>query len=171
MTPGARPTPALPPPFVPARRLSSGHLMTVFAWARSRTFPALPVPETRLIRVADDSEVLAHCYWQAARAGRPTLLALHGLEGSSEAHYMRGLADKAWRRGWNAVLLNQRNCGGTEALSPTLYHSGLTNDPRMVIGTLQREDRIGPVGLVGYSLGGNLTLKVAAEHAEHADVP
>ena len=49
---------------------------------------------------------------------------LHGLEGSSEAHYMRGLADKAFGRGFNVVRLNMRNCGGTEHLSRGLYHSG-----------------------------------------------
>ena len=120
-------------PFSPKRWLSSGHAMTVYAWARRREFPTLPGPEARLISVADDSKVLAHCYWQPQRAGRPTLLALHGLEGSSTSHYMLGLAELAVQRGWNAVLLNQRNCGGTEHLSPALYHSGLTGDPHAVL--------------------------------------
>ena len=53
-----------------------------------------------------------------SRDAQPALLALHGLEGSSEAHYMRGLADKALRAGFNVILLNQRNCGGTEHLGP-----------------------------------------------------
>ena len=79
---------------------------------------------------------------------------------------MRGLADKAFQAGWNAVLLNQRNCGGTEHLTPGLYHSGLTADPRTVIETLVRTDGLGRFGLVGYSLGGNLTLKLAGELAE-----
>lgn len=171
MTSLTAPTFALPAPFVPRPGLAHGHVMTVFAWARNRQFPALPTPEARLIRVADDTQVLAHCYWQPDRAGRPALLALHGLEGSSSAHYMRGLADKAFRRGWNAILLNQRNCGGTEALTPGLYHSGLTNDPRNVIRALVREDGIRAVGVVGYSLGGNLTLKIAAESGDHPDVP
>jgi len=160
-----------PSPFVPRRWLENGHAMTIFAWARARSFPALPVPETRLIRVSPDTQVLAHCYWQPERSRRPTLMALHGLEGSSEAHYMRGLADKAWRRGWNAVLLNQRNCGGTEKLTPGLYHSGLTDDPRAVIRALVADEHLGVFGLVGYSLGGNVTMKLAGELADHPDVP
>ena len=79
---------------------------------------------------------------------------------------MRGLADKAWRRGWNAVLLNQRNCGGTEQLTPGLYHSGLTADPRAVIRALADDDGSATFGVVGYSLGGNLTMKLAGELAD-----
>jgi predicted alpha/beta-fold hydrolase len=158
-------------PFVPRRWLANGHAMTVFAWARRRAFPQLPDPEARLIRVSDDTQVLAHCYWQADRASRGTLLALHGLEGSSDAHYMRGLAAKAWDRGWNAVLLNQRNCGGTEHLTPGLYHSGLTSDPRRVIECLARTDGLQSIGLVGYSLGGNLAVRLVGELGESSDLP
>jgi uncharacterized protein len=156
--------------FVPRRLLVHGHVMTVFAWAARREFPALPAPEARFIRVSSDTEVLAHCYWQDRREDRPTLLALHGLEGSSGVHYMRGLADKAYRRGWNAVLLNQRNCGGTEHLTPTLYHSGLTDDPREVIRALAASDGVRAFGIVGYSLGGNLAIKLAGELRHTPDV-
>ena len=159
------------PSFTPKRWLGNGHAMTLYAWARARMFPALPPPEPRRIRAAPDAQVLAHCYWQPDRAARPTLLALHGLEGSSQVHYMRGLADKAWRRGWNAVLLNQRNCGGTEALAPGLYHSGLTADPREVIRTLVETDRLRSIGIVGYSLGGNLALKLAGELGDSGALP
>ena len=119
-------------PFIPRRLLRNGHVMTLYAWAHRREFPRLPSPEARCFRVLDDTQVLAHCYFQLDRSSRPTLLGLHGLESSSDAHYMRGLADKAFARGWNAVLLNQRNCGGTEHLTPRLYHSGLTDDVRAV---------------------------------------
>jgi predicted alpha/beta-fold hydrolase len=154
-------------PFVPRAGLSNGHVMTVVAWARRRSFPSLPAPEARVIRVAEDTEVLAHCYWQPDRSACHTLLGLHGLEGSSGVHYMRGLADKAWRAGWNAVLLNQRNCGGTEHLTPGLYHSGLTEDPRTVIRSLAASDHLGRFGIVGYSLGGNLAVKLAGELPDH----
>ncbi len=160
-----------PPPFEARRWLGNGHAMTIYAWARPREFPALPEREGRLIQVSPDTKVLAHCYWQPDRANRPTLMALHGLEGSSDAHYMRGLADKAWRRGWNAVLLNQRNCGGTEHLTPGLYHSGLTDDPRAVIRALMATDGLRSFVVVGYSLGGNVTMKLAGELHAHPDLP
>lgn len=158
-------------PFTPGRGLTNGHVMTIAAWASRRAFPHLPPPEARLFRVSDDTEVLAHCYWQPRRAEHPLLLALHGLEGSSSVHYMRGLADEAWRRGWNAVLLNQRNCGGTEHLTPGLYHSGLTADPRAVIQSIVATDGIRDVGIVGYSLGGNLTMKLAGEIGTTGELP
>jgi uncharacterized protein len=151
-------------PYVPARRWRGGHRMTIYTWARRRPFPSLPVPTDRYFDVAERTRVLAHCYWQPAPARHPTLVGLHGLEGSSSAHYMRGLADKGFARGWNVVLLNQRNCGGTEALCDGLYHSGLTADPRYVIDELVTRDRLPAIAIVGYSLGGNLALKLAGEY-------
>jgi predicted alpha/beta-fold hydrolase len=112
--------------------------------------------------------VLAHCYWQPARAERPLVLALHGLEGSSTAHYMRGIADKAFARGFNVILLNQRNCGGTEQLAAGLYHSGLSEDADYVMRELGQTDGIREVVVAGYSLGGNLALKLAGDHGDTA---
>src|SRR5688500_19550903 len=102
--------------------------MTIYAWARRRAFPELPPAVERFFDVAADARVLAHCHWQPQPQAHPTLIALHGLEGSSEAHYMRGIAAKAWARGCNVVRLNQRNCGGTEHLSAGLYHSGRSEE-------------------------------------------
>jgi predicted alpha/beta-fold hydrolase len=144
-------------------RFTSGHVQTLYAWARRRTFPRLPDPDTRYFDVAEDARVLAHCHWHPRRTEHPTLLLLHGLEGSSQAHYIRGVSDKAWAAGWNVVRLNQRNCGGTEHLSRGLYHSGLTHDPLFVIRELIAVDGIGAIAMAGYSLGGNLTLKLAGE--------
>ncbi len=156
------------PDFVPARGLRNGHLMTIYSWGRPRRFPNLPEPSDRLFDVAENTRVLAHCYWQADRAEHPLLLALHGLEGSSTAHYMRGLGDKAFAAGLSVVLLNQRNCGGTEHLGPGLYHSGLTADAAHVIDELAVVDRIGAIAVAGYSLGGNLALKLAGDFGDGA---
>src|SRR5258705_13437385 len=76
-------------------RFTGGHKQTLYAWARRRHFPRLPAPVERFFDVASDARVLAH--WHAhPGAPKPTLLLLHGLEGSSMAHYMRGISDKAW---------------------------------------------------------------------------
>jgi predicted alpha/beta-fold hydrolase len=152
--------------FLPRRGLSNGHLMTVFAWARPRRFSLTAAPEERYFDTEADTRVLAHCYWQADRSRHPLLLALHGLEGSSSAHYMRGLADKAFVRGFNVILLNQRNCGGTEAICAGLYHSGLTADARHVIEEVTATDGIDRIVVAGYSLGGNLALKLAGDYGD-----
>jgi uncharacterized protein len=147
---------------------TGGHRQTLYAWARPRRFPMLPPPVSRHFNVAADACVLAHCHWQARPPAHPTLLLLHGLEGSSLAHYMSGISEKAWTAGWNIVRLNQRNCGNTEHLSRGLYHSGLTHDPLFVIRELIEVDRIRAVAVAGYSLGGNLALKLAGELAQDA---
>jgi len=151
--------------YVPKRGLRNGHLMTVYCWGKARTFPQLRPPAERYFDVEPGARVLAHCHWQPDAAARPALLALHGLEGSSSAHYMRGLAAKAFARGFNVILLNQRNCGGTEALSEGLYHSGLTTDAAHVISEIAAEG-IDRVVVAGYSLGGNLALKLAGDCAD-----
>jgi hypothetical protein len=145
-----------------------GHAQTLYAWAKPRRFPALPAPVPRLFPVAEDARVLAHCHWHQRPTEHPTLLLLHGLEGSSLAHYICGISDKAWAAGWNVVRLNQRNCGNTEHLSRGLYHSGLTGDPLFVLRELIEVDRVRALAVAGYSLGGNLTLKLAGEIGEAA---
>ena len=149
--------------FVAKRGLTNGHLMTVYCWGKRRAFSALPAPVVRYFDVEPGARVLAHCHWQGDVAAHPALIALHGLEGSSAAHYMRGIAAKAYAAGFNVVLLNQRNCGGTEALSEGLYHSGLTADAAHVITQLGR-DGIDRIVVAGYSLGGNLALKLAGDY-------
>ena len=81
---------------------------------------------------------------------------------------MRGMADKAWAAGWNVVRLNQRNCGGTEALSRGLYHSGLTHDPLFVLRELIERDGLPAIAVAGYSLGGNVALKLAGDLGDEA---
>lgn len=103
------------------------------------------------------------CHWQANRQGALTVIAVHGLEGSSDSQYMRGIAQKALALGMNVVRMNQRNCGGTEALAPTLYHSGLSGDVGAVAQTLVASEKLTRIALVGYSMGGNLVLKLAGE--------
>ena len=142
--------------------------MTLFGWGNPRYFPRLPKSTRRYFDVDHDARVVADCHWQPDPWERPTILALHGLNGSSDAHYMRGIASKAFARGMNVVRLNQRNCGNTEHLSAGLFHSGLTQDARHVIHELTVVDGLKAIAVAGYSLGGNLVLKLAAEYGGHA---
>ena len=123
----------------------------------------MPPPEERLIEVEPGIKVLCPCHWQKHRQTPLTLVVVHGLEGSSESAYMLGLAKKGLAAGMNVVRMNQRNCGGTEGVAPTLYHSGLSRDVAAVAQNLIARDRISKFALVGFSMGGNLVLKLAGE--------
>ena len=110
--------------------------------------------------------VLCHCHWQKDRQRALTLIIVHGLEGSSDSQYMLGLAFKGLAAGMNVVRMNQRNCGGTDDLTPTLYHSGRSQDVARVAEHLVAQDRISRFALAGFSMGGNLVLKLAGEWAQ-----
>src|SRR5262249_10715275 len=112
------------PSFEPHPLLTNGHLMTITAAWWRRMFN-LREPEDRLFQVDTDSKILGHCHWQdGKRRDLPVIVLVHGLEGSSDSNYMLGIAEKAWAACFHVVRLNQRNCGGTERLTPTLYNSG-----------------------------------------------
>ena len=122
--------------FEPHPWLSNGHLQTIVGNFFPRAAFRLPT-ETEIIEVdpADHSRVLCHCHWQPepVRASRLTAILVHGLEGSSDSRYMRGIATLAFGAGMNVVRMNMRNCGGSESLTPTLYHSGRSADVAAVI--------------------------------------
>ncbi|HVH69841.1 MAG TPA: alpha/beta fold hydrolase [Candidatus Dormibacteraeota bacterium] len=156
------------PEFEPHTLLKNGHAMTVAAALLPRRFD-IPPAEARRFQVEQDSFLLGHCHWQPVkRNDSPLLVLVHGLEGSSDSNYMRGIAEKAFHRGFHVVRLNQRNCGGTEALTPTLYNSGMSNDYRAVVEELASGDGFEQIFLAGYSMGGNLVTKMAGEFAAEA---
>lgn len=150
------------PDFVPRRWLRGGHAQTVGSFLLRRHI-RLPQAEDRLIEVAPGVKVLCQCHWQADRAKPLTIIIVHGLEGSSESQYMLGITAKALAAGMNVVRYNQRTCGGTDDLAPVLYHSGLSDDIAAVARSLIETDRVSHIALVGFSMGGNLVLKLAGE--------
>jgi len=157
--------------FEPHPLLRHPHLMTLAAAFWLRRFPRLRPPAERLFEVEPGSKILAQCHWQAEPQHHPTIVLVHGLEGSSESLYMLGIAEKAFAAGFNALRLNQRNCGGTERLTPTLYNSGLSGDYRAVLAELidpSGRDPLPEVFFAGYSMGGNLVLKMSGELADRA---
>jgi predicted alpha/beta-fold hydrolase len=155
-------------PFQPHPVFRGGHAQTLasFAWPRRLRLQP-PDDEKRLFEVAPNTQVLAHCRWQANRAEHPTVVLWHGIEGSSDSVYMIATAHKAFGAGFNVVRMNLRTCGGTEHLTPTLYHGGLSEDLRAIVKELIVRDGLSRLLLIGFSLGGNMVLKLAGEYSDH----
>lgn len=144
------------------RLLRGGHRQTIAAFFLGRRLN-LPAAEERIIEVEAGVKILCHCHWQPNRSQALTVIVVHGLEGSSDSSYAVGIAAKGVAAGMNVVRMNQRNCGGTDSFSPTLYHSGRSSDVAAVARTLIEEEKLEAIALVGFSMGGNLVLKLAGE--------
>lgn len=158
-------------PFKPHPLFVNGHAQTLagYAWPRRALLLPRHADQERMFEVDPGVRILAHCRWQSgAPSAHPTLLLVHGLEGSSASRYMIGCAGKAFDIGFNVVRLNLRNCGDTEHLTPTLYNSGLSGDIRAVIKELIELDGLRRIFLAGFSMSGNIALKLAGEDAEDA---
>jgi predicted alpha/beta-fold hydrolase len=152
-------------PFDPLLR--SPHLQTIAGhlWKRPDATREFPI-ERRLFRTEPDVQVLV-CSQRPRGAARGELFMVHGLEGSGEAGYIRSLSAAALRAGFAAHRFHMRTCGGTEHLCQTLYHAGLTSDLLAVLREFRDAGRA-PVFLAGFSLGGNVVLKLAGEMGDAA---
>jgi predicted alpha/beta-fold hydrolase len=146
-------------PFVPFFR--NPHLLTIAGnyWRRELNEQRFPV-QAKFYDTEPGVQVLVHSQVPATEPIAQLIL-VHGLEGSSSAGYARSLAQAALEAGCATHRLNMRSCGGTEHLSGrTLYHSGQTSDLLSVIRQLPSD---APIFLAGFSLGGNVVLKLAGE--------
>ena len=158
------------PPFHPRRWLTNGHAQTIAGNFLPRPH-TLPPATAELVETWPahgsqiSTQILCECHWQPLpqRSSRPTVLILHGLEGSSRSQYVLGNATKLWNAGCNVIRMNMRNCGGTERLTPTLYHSGMSEDVGAVMRHFLLTRNLESFALIGYSMGGNLVLKLAGE--------
>jgi uncharacterized protein len=156
-------------PFKAHPVFSSGHAQTLaaYAWPRRRRLRhSVSKDEERHFQVEDGVKVLAQCRWQTNRQDHPTLVIWHGMEGSTSSVYMWSTAYKGFRAGFNVIRVNYRNCGSTEHLATGLYHGGMSADLRAVITELIVKDGLTRIFPIGFSLGGNMVLKLAAEYGE-----
>jgi len=160
-------------PFAPHPLFAGPHAQTIVSslhYPRRNSFRAeRALYESRLFEVEPGTRVLLRCRWQPRRRAAPTLLVLHGLEGSSDSLYVLGTAQKAFGLGFNVVAMNMRNCGGTEQLAETLYHSGMTADIRRVLTEeLAGREGLSRIFLAGFSMSGNMVLRLAGEYGAEA---
>jgi hypothetical protein len=158
-------------PFRARRWLGGGHVQTIASFLLPRKIQ-LPPAEERLIEVEPGIKVRCWCYWQGKnRTEALTLIVVHGLEGSSDSQYMQGIARNGLAAGMNVVLMNQRNCGGMDGFAPTLYNSSLSGDVAAVVRHVLENDSVSRFALIGFSMGGNLVLKLAGEWGSRNDAP
>lgn len=152
-------------PFVPLFR--NAHLATLAGnfWPRPLDEARFPTRQT-LYRTAPDVEIVVEENRPEGEA-RGEVLLLHGLEGSSRSGYLISLAQRLLEAGFAVHRMNLRGCGLSEPYSPTLYHSGLTHDARNILEQWRAAGR-GPRFLAGFSLGGNVVLKLAGEMGAEA---
>lgn len=128
-----------------------------------------PVRPPRLRRErleTPDGDFVDLDWLEPAPAGAPVILVLHGLEGSARSHYAAGLLRALRGLGWRGAVLHFRSCSGELNRLPRLYHAGDTADLDWVVGRLIEREPQARLGLVGVSLGGNVTLKWLSERGE-----
>jgi predicted alpha/beta-fold hydrolase len=153
-----------PADFVPMPGLANAHLQTLWPFLFRRVGR---VPATTERWALPDGEELAVRLVETP-GPRPGVLAVHGLESSSEAPYMRGLLARVHAAGWNGAAFDFRSCGPRALPTRVAYHAGKTDDLEFVVAELRRRWRGAPLGVVGFSLGGNLVAKWLGEHGAGA---
>jgi predicted alpha/beta-fold hydrolase len=151
--------------FVPAWWCRSGHAQTIWA-ATLRASPAIAGYQHACWETPDGDALYVDEV--AAPEGRPVLLILHGLEGSSRAQQARGFVRVAVDQGWHGVALNFRSCGGRANRLRRSYHAGETDDLRWVVRRLAAEHPGAPIVCVGMSVGGSVLLKYLGEEGDQA---
>ncbi len=156
--------PLLSSDYVAPALLRGGHLQTLYASLARRVDFTYAWRE----RIATPDGDFLDLDWASASTERVAILT-HGLEGSSHRRYMRGMARALHRRGWNVVAWNLRGCSGTPNRQMRTYHSGATGDLARVVDHVLATGRYAAAALVGFSLGGNLTLKYLGERAGAVD--
>jgi hypothetical protein len=148
--------------------LPGPHLGTVYA-SVARPWPRPPFRRERWD--LPDGDFLDVDRLEGQGRGAPLLVISHGLEGSSRASYVRGLAAAASRRGLAVAAWNFRGCSGEPNRLLRQYHSGETGDLAAVVERLAAEDPARPILLAGFSLGGNQLVKWLGERGDDVPAP
>jgi len=148
------------PDFQPLVR--NPHLLTILGNYWPRRIDVARFPANRVEYCIDAATRIVVYEHRPQVASRGDIIFLHGLEGSAEAGYIQSFAQSALLSGFTVHRKNLRTCGGTEEFCETMYHSGLTSDTREIAKRVR--SRSGkPLFIVGFSLGGNVVLKLAGE--------
>jgi uncharacterized protein len=151
------------PPFEPHPWLRGGHAQTIVGryWPLPR--PRLAATPHEISLPDGDRLLILESTPPAWEPARPTALLVHGLAGCANAPYMVRLGARLAGMGIRVVRMNLRGSGGGFGLARGIYHAGRSDDLREVVAWLARRHDRSPIAAVGFSLGANLVLKMAAE--------
>jgi predicted alpha/beta-fold hydrolase len=156
-------------PFRPAWWLRNPHAQTLF----SNFFRRPPqLPRTRETLTLPDGDFLdLDWHLPAERPPQgPLVLVVHGLSGSSESHYVLGLQAALAQHGWGSVAMNCRGASGRPNNLPRAYHAGGSDDLQRVLAHMRQHHAAAPLAVVGYSLGGSMTLNLMGQTGDVAPV-
>ena len=149
-------------PFKPAFCLKSAHLQTLFA----ALFRRQSLPDVEIETFEFDDGDFTECYWHhrpGPGSKKPIVVLFHGLQGSFHSPYIQGIMHALYKAGYSSVLMHFRGCSGRENRLPRSYHSGDTADALAWLKHLKTQYPGSPLYAAGYSLGGNMLLKLLGE--------
>lgn len=156
--------PLIEPSYRPPLCLRSGHLQTIAASSFRRSDPGLFTRE----RIDTPDGDFLDLDWTRTGNGRVAVLS-HGLEGNSRRPYMVGMARMLSRCGWDVVAWNERSCSGEMNRTLRMYHNGSTDDLHLVVRHALAAGAYDALGLVGFSLGANLSLLYLGQQGDALD--
>jgi hypothetical protein len=155
-------------PFTPVRGLFSPHAQTALSCICPPGTPPLSIPKIIFLNDGDalTCEISTPSQWKPTDK---TILLVHGLGGSHESSYMVRLSRKCWEKGYRAIRLNMRACGNSSAYATRPYHGGVSQDLHEALLQFKKEAPESPIYLIGFSLGGNIALKLGGELGDEAN--
>lgn len=142
----------------------NGHLQSVYP----TLFRRVERLTTRRERIETPDRDFLDLDWSPRCHARLAILS-HGLEGSSSQHYIQGMAHALERRGWDILAWNFRGCSGEPNRYAHSYHSGATGDLQVLLDHVFALGQHDEIALVGFSLGGNITLKYLGDRGADID--
>ena len=155
-----------PSTFKPAWWLKNNHLQTIYPALFRTPYSPPDYRRERLVTPDDDFIDVDFCGF----GEQPIILLLHGLTGSSQSSYVKGLQNVLHRQGLRSVAINFRGCSGQSNNRSRCYHSGETEDIHFLYQTLREREPHTPIAAAGFSLGGNVLLKWLGERGQNLDL-
>jgi len=152
--------------FHPAWWLPGAHLQTIWP----TFFRRLPVSALETERITLDDGDFIELAWLGKDSGLPLVLLLHGLEGSVNSPYAKGLMQRLNQARFTVCVMHFRGCSGEPNYRDRSYHSGDTDDLQQVVHHLRVHDQREVYAMVGFSLGGNVLLKWLGEQGDNARI-